>query len=265
MRVDDALEQILSFLRIAEEAKTSLGRPHENFDWFLLQASTNTPFTLIAVAEPVNPTVDVTAHVLAVKDATATAFRRVAEGAPAPGWVTPDGIAELRHFFRRNANGVGVTLVDFQDDGPPLEIDQAAALRALPPLEVPFELVEDIPARTAHGEIDGRLVAVGRYRNRPALNLRTNLYGDVYCVLAPHLVDKWGDEQRVSSIWKGKRLIVYGRLVYWKGGKLARVEADNIRERETPRVDIETVLDPDFTAGVDPVEYLDRLHEGKLG
>ena len=104
-------------------------------------------------------------------------------------------------------------------------------------------------------------MAVGRYRNKPALNLRTALYGTVWCVLADSLVEKWGDTQKISTVWQGKRLTVFGRLLYLAGGRLSRVEAQNVRERDAPRIKIEDILDPDFTAGLDPVEYLERLHE----
>lgn len=263
LRVDDALQQVLAFLRVAEDGKDSLGRVHEDFEWVLFSASTNSPLTVVASAKPLNPSVDVTSHVMAVKEITARTFRRVAEGEPPPGWMRPEGIAALRGFFKRSANGIGATIIDLPGVDT-VEIDKAHA----EPIALAFES-EDVSislrARTAHGEINGRLVAVGTYRNKPALNLRTTLYGTIWCVLGDHLIAAWGDAQKISDIWKGKRLTVFGRLVYGAGGRLLRVEAQNVREREVARIDIENVLDPDFTAGLDPVEYLDRLHEGELG
>lgn len=267
LTVQDALEQVLSFLRVADETAATLAQPNEAFVWYLQSASTNSPLTIVAIAEPVNPSIDVTSAVAAVKKATAKTFRDVKRGEPPPAWLGPSGADALREFFSRNANGIGATLLDFRD-GDTVEIKTAEAEQVLDRIVlrevVPWK--EGIPGRSAHGEIEGRLVAVGRWRSKPALYLRTALYGDVWCVLAPHLVEQWGDETKVSSIWGGKRLTVFGRLVYWKGGRLSRVEAENVRERySVPGIDIETVLDSDFTAGLDPVEYLDRLHEGKLG
>lgn len=264
LTVEDALEQVLDFLRIAEDAAASLARPHEAFVWYLKSASTNSPLTVVAVAEPVNPSVDVTSHVAAVKQATARVFRVVARGEPPPNWLSQSGAQAMRDFFHRNANGISVTVLDF-NDGQRVEIDDSQAATAVSSFIEPLQLLEALPARSAHGEIDGRLIAVGRWRNKPALYLHTALYGNVWCVLAPHLIEQWGGETRVSSIWTGKRLSIFGRLLYWKGGRLSRVEAESVRERVSPRIDIEDVLDADFTAGLDPVEYLDRLHEGKLG
>ncbi len=263
LKVDDALRQVLAFLRVAEEGKSSLGRVHEDFEWFLYQASTQSPFRVVATAIAVNPTVDVTEHVTAVKEVTSRAFQRIVDGGAPPGWLRQDGVTAMREFFGRNANGIARTMLDFINVGV-VEVDQAKAAAVAPNLQ-PLFLAPEIPARTARGEIEGRLVTVGRYYNRPALNLRTSLYGLVWCVLADNLVEQWGDEQRISAVWRGKRLIVYGRLLYGAGGKLSRVEVENVREREAPRIDIEKVFDSEFTSGLDPVEYLERLHEGKVG
>lgn len=192
-------------------------------------------------------------------------LHRILEITYEAAWFMSHRLREaMRDFFHRNANGISVTVLDF-NDGQRVEIDDSQAATAVSSFIEPLQLLEALPARSAHGEIDGRLIAVGRWRNKPALYLHTALYGNVWCVLAPHLIEQWGGETRVSSIWTGKRLSIFGRLLYWKGGRLSRVEAESVRERVSPRIDIEDVLDADFTAGLDPVEYLDRLHEGKLG
>lgn len=264
LRVDDALQQVLAFLRVAEDGKDSLGRVHEDFEWVLFSASTNSPLTVVATAKPLNPSVDVASHVMAVKEITARTFRKVANGEPIPEWLRPDGVAAIRGFFKRNANGIASTILDLPGVDV-VEIDNAQAA----PIALTFEREEisrSIPSRIAHGEINGRLVAVGTYRNKPALYLRTSLYGMVWAVLGEQLIDTWADAQRMSDVWKGKRLTVFGRLIYGAGGKSLRVDpAQNVREREVAKIDIEKIFDPDFTAGLDPVEYVDRLHEGELG
>ena len=69
----------------------------------------------------------------------------------------------------------------------------------------------------------------------------------------------------MSDIWKGKTLGIYGRLNYLAGGKLATIDAVDVRKIEAaPLVNLESILDPDFTAGMDPHEYLEKLHEGQI-
>lgn len=88
------------------------------------------------------------------------------------------------------------------------------------------------------------------------------MYGNVWCVLTQKLMEQFGDATVVSAVWQGKRFTIYGRLNYWRGGKLSRIEADTVTERTSTPVDIKSVLDRDFTAGLDPVDYIQRLHEG---
>jgi len=264
LRLDEALEQVLDFLRVADEAKLAIAAPQQDFHWYLLKATTQSPLTIIAIAEPVDPAANVSAQVCAVKEATARAFRQVASGEPLPGWITPAGASAFKSLLSRSANGVESMAIDFSDHGGVVVIDHAVAAKALPQFVSYFE-DDAIPARTAYGEIEGQLLVAGLWYKKPALLIRTSMYGDVWCVLDPDLVEKWANETKVSSVWKGRRLIFDGRLIYKKGGKLARIEAEKVRERDGGRVRIQDVLDPEFTAGFDPMAYLERLHEGGLG
>jgi hypothetical protein len=268
LRVDDALQQVLDFLRVADDAKASLGRVHEDFEWRLESARTNSPFTVTAIAEPTDPAVDIFEHAHRVKQTTAKAIEDCSEGSLAPAWLSVEGADALSAFFLRNMNGVAGTVIDFEGDRGSLEITKERAENALPVLgRLPINVgIEDIPPRIAYGELDGRMVAVGRYYNRPAIQLATALYGRVWCVLSDALVERHGGEQTLGDVWSGKRLIVYGRVSYIRGGQRpSRVDAEVIRERLTSPIDISSIFDPDFTAGLDPAEYVDRLHGGDLG
>lgn len=266
LRVDDALLQIIDFLRLADEAKLALGRSDQDFEWLLDSASTNSPFTLVAVARPIDPTVDISMSVREVKRETAAAMSKFISGDQVPGWVTPEGYSSIHSIVMRTANGIDATNFDFDQEAESLNISHSIAVQVLPNLAEQVHIAaSDIPARTAHGEVSGVLGSVGRWRGKPALYLMTVLYGGVWCLLPPSLIEQWGDETRLSSVWRGRRLTVYGRLVYWRGGKLSRIEAENVRERDAQAVDIRQLLDPEFTSGLDPVEYLQRLHEGRIG
>jgi hypothetical protein len=267
LTVQDAMEQVLDFLRVADNAKSWLEREKEDFVWRLQSASANSPFTVVAVAEALEAGADISDYVGAVKKATHDALEKCSEGIPAPAWVTSQTVGALYSLFSRNANGVASTLVDFEGDVGSIQIDDDAVENALPVLVTP-ELFdeENIPARIAFGEIDGRLVSVGRYQRRPAIQLVTSLYGTVWGVLPDHLVEEYGGEQTIGDVWKGKRLVLFGKMRFPKGGKSPyRIDVESIHPKKTPKVDIESVLDPDFTSGLDPVEYLERLHGGELG
>jgi hypothetical protein len=69
----------------------------------------------------------------------------------------------------------------------------------------------------------------------------------------------------MAEVWQGKTVGVYGRLSYAAGGQLRRVEVIDMREiTAAPPINLDSILDPNFTSGMDPHEYLQRLHDGEL-
>ena len=175
-------------------------------------------------------------------------------------------VGPVRSFFHRNQNGVGNTEIDF-DKGDVLLIDRAqadAGVRALAARTV-IDVSSDLIEREAFGEIEGVMVAAGRYRNQPAIQIRSDLYGFVWCTLPQKITEQFGSEQTMADIWKGKTIGVQGVLTYAAGGKLTKIAVTDIKEMPVaPLIDLDSVLDPDFTSGLDPHEYLYQLHEGEL-
>jgi hypothetical protein len=87
----------------------------------------------------------------------------------------------------------------------------------------------------------------------------------VWCYVADALRERFGSEHRMDEVWKGKLIGVEGTLVYGTGGKLKRIDATDIREMsDTPPINLDSVVDPDFMGGLDPTEYLRQLYEGEL-
>jgi hypothetical protein len=266
LRVREAFQQVLDALKLFEQAERSLGDAHAAFVWRLEKATTGSPFTIVAVAEPVDPTVDVTPQVARVKASVATGIRNfIAHGEPPP-WLGRDNIPVIRELFSRTLNGIAETEIDFEAPAiDPLSIDRTQATAGLRAVEAinPVD-ASDIPERIAHGEVEGQMLAAGRYNRRPAIQIRSHLYGFVWCVLSDALVSQFGDEHKLAEVWDGKTVGVSGRLHYLSGSRLNRIDAEQLRTIDAPPFDLDAILDPDFTAGFDPVEYLDKLHEGDL-
>ncbi len=269
MRLDDAFQQVLDFLQVAEDAKAHLGWSSFDFEWRLEKASANSPLSVTAIAAPVVAgalAASIIGHVDEVEKLAAGAFNNVARGMPAPSWLTPDGTASLAQIHRRATNGISATTFDFGQVTSPVSITTEVAVAALPSLErVSIAAPEQFPLRVVHGEIDGRLVSVGRWRGHPAFQITSAQYGLIWCVVPELLMERFGGEQTLSDVWKGKRVSVPGRIFYGQNGKPTRIEAVDIRPREVPDINIDDLLDDQFTAGLDPVDYLDKLHGGGLG
>lgn len=123
----------------------------------------------------------------------------------------------------------------------------------------------ELGERISFGEISGQMVAAGRYRNRPAIQIRAEPYGFIWCQLSETVIDKFVSEHKMADVWEGRTIGVEGRLFYASGGKLSKIEVTSIREiYAVPPIDLDSVLDPTFTAGLDPADYLEKLHEGEL-
>ena len=265
LKVDDALKQVLDYFLVAHDAQVAARRPHEAFDWRLESATTNSPFVVVAVAEAHDPSADITAAVIEVKRATAQAFRSGVEGGQPPEWVSQEGRSAFWSFFARHQNGVSHTTLDFGGEFGQVSVDVAAARSAHEEFEATQIASPSLPSRTAYGELEGRLIHVGQHYRNPAIRILNSMYGEVWCVIEAKLIDELGGGQTLADVWRGKTVIITGCFDYSEGGNLSRVTVENIREKRVPQLDLSSILDPDFTAGLDPVEYLSRLHEGDLG
>lgn len=268
LSVADAMQQVLDHMTLFEDAQLALGEPpNARFEWRLEKASTNSPFTVVAVAQAANPAVNVSAPARRVKAEVSRGLRSLIERGVPPPWMTQNSLAVAKNIFARNLNGIGTTDINFED-GDVLSItpvEAKAGINTLDALNV-MAFEQDLAPRVSFGEIEGVMLAAGRYRNREAIQIRNEMYGFVWCTLSQDLIARFGDEHSMSDIWKGKTIGVYGRLNYAAGGKLQTIDAVDVREIESaPLVSLEAILDPNFTAGMDPFEYLEQLHEGRLG
>jgi hypothetical protein len=267
LRVSDAMQQVIDALKIFEEAEQAMASPHESFEWRLERASTNMPFTVVAVAEGIESGVDVSNQVRKVKSEVSSGIRRLIQRGESSWWMGPEAISRARSVFARTQNGIASTEIEFATDEK-ISIDRAQAdsgIRAITGINA-INLGAELGEREAFGEIEGVMVAAGRYRGSPAIQIRSELYGFVWCPLSPKITERFGNEHRMADIWEGKIIGVQGRLIYASGGKLSRIEVNDIRQiRVTATIDLDSLLDPNFTAGLDPVEYLRQFHEGELG
>lgn len=266
LRVADAMQQVIDYFKLFEKVERAMASPQESFEWRLERASTNTPFTVWAIAEPLDPSVDVSARVRRVKSEVSSGLRKLVQHSEPPWWMEPDAIDLARALFGRTRNGIASTQIEFAPNET-LLIDRAqadAGLRAIEGINA-INLEGALGEREAFGEIEGVMVAAGRYSRRPAIQIRSDMYGFIWCPLSAKMTQQFGNEHRMADIWEGKTIGVQGRLIYASGGKLSRIEVVDIREIEAAApIDLNSVLDPDFTAGLDPIEYLRRFHEGEL-
>jgi hypothetical protein len=267
LSVSDAMQQVLDAIYLLISAQQALVTPEKAFNWRLESASASSPFTVTALAVAKQPDMDISAHARHIKDVVSSGLTSLIQDGEPSWWMKPEVIDSTRALFERTLNGIARTVIDFSPDNT-ISIDRASAtagMRAIEGFDA-LSVGKEIAARIAWGEIEGIMVAVGRYQKKAAIQIRSEQYKYVWCTLSDELSDRFGGEHRLEEVWSGKLIGVKGRLNYGEGGKLSRIEAVDIREiYRTAPIDLDSLMDPDFTAGLHPVEYLRQLNEGDLG
>lgn len=116
------------------------------------------------------------------------------------------------------------------------------------------------------GSVSGVLTEVRTHYRKPAIVIRDRRTGeDVLCEITE------SDRQRIAAkasfddVWRGRRVMVTGRIVYGPNRSIAKVIASAIRVIDQKAIDEVSIKSSDFTDSLSPEEYLDRFREGSLG
>jgi hypothetical protein len=125
--VSDAMQQVIDAFNLLTEVEQAITSPHHSFKWKLESASTNSPFTVVAVAEPLIADVDIAAHVREVKQEFSSGIRKLISDLAPAWWMGPSSLDLVSSLFRRTANGISQTTIDLEQDDR-VVLDSANAL-----------------------------------------------------------------------------------------------------------------------------------------
>jgi hypothetical protein len=262
----DALEQGADLLRLLEAVSRYLAPSDRAVSWRLLRASTNSPLTLeVGVDEDTHLT-DVDEFLKAARDGLTSGLREIAEAGSLPSWLYDDLRPVVRNVFSRTQESLGAVEIG-NGNGKRFTIDHQIAEKATIALDSIPSITTDVGVteRAVWGELEGTIVAVATWYGRPAFRIWSRqLVKPIPCIVPPDLVEAYGGEHTIKDVWTNKRVAVRGRIIY-RRESVARILATDVRDvpRGAP-LDIDLIRDPDFTSGLDPVEYLRRFYEGEL-
>lgn len=261
--VRDAMQQVLDFF----ELLGSEG-PDEPLRWNLVFASTNSPFKATAEAVALQPDVNVT-PVARARIAEATGFLNAAVGGRRPAAAIGKKRRDAaRRLLNRNLRGVGKSTLDFSSQpNEPLIVTPKLAQAALTTLDeeekFSFEFLPADRSRTEVGSLEGELVEIGTDYNQPALHIRERRSGRVVkCRIDQSVQDEIAAAANFRDVWEHRRVVVRGRIAYDAQGDIVRVHARTVTRIIPRQMTIGEIADEDFTGGVRPAEYLERLREG---
>ncbi len=238
----------------------------QGVQWRLARASTNSPFYAEGEAVSLEPAVDVSVMARAQKQFVANGLVQISEGHVPETWDAKRvGIA--KRLYRRNLNGVGATLITFDNVlsllvTPTLAERAVAAIEAKPPLGL-----YDLPKiREEIGSLEGKFSQLSTYYNQPAIAVFDDRTGDqVWCVISEELRAKFADKASIEDFWRHSRVMVRGRIRYNSSGAIQAVIASDVTRVEPRSVPLSAIRDPEFTRGLTTNEYLDKFREGLLG
>lgn len=129
LTVSDAMQQVLDIFSLLSKAEADrIGS--ENVVWRLESASTNSPFTVSAIAVANDPVSVVDREAQAAKRALGEGWANLLTAREKPSWVDVPAEQIVRRILARSLNGVGRTDIRFDDETADIVIDHPAALRA---------------------------------------------------------------------------------------------------------------------------------------
>lgn len=268
LTVTDAMQQVLDLFALLSAAETAK-KGKSAIVWRLISATTNSPFNVVGEAYAVDPAIIMDVDAMEAKRDFQSAMNAVIAGQPIPTWAQErNAEATLRKVFKRNLNGIGRTDVDLGQGIDPIIIAHRSAGQAVRNLDLSVlnrEGMKEDFTHTAYGSLEGIILAAGTFYNKPCFHIRERLSGrEIRCVISGALADEIGKQHDLSEVWKHKRVLVEGRIAYDTNGYVINIDATNMKTVEHISVPVEAFIDPHFTGGLSPTEYLKRFREGEF-
>jgi hypothetical protein len=258
LTVMDTLHQFMDAFELiaAAVAQESGG---EKIKWRLERLSKNSPATAVAIAYSADPSVVVGPLVYHGKRRLSSAIEDLGSGNVAPWLRDKSNLA--KSLLRRNLNGIGRTIFDFDDDAPRTVLVEKNSRRALKSIES-FEANKDEEdrSRSEFGSLDAYVAEAKTYHGKPAIYVKDRLSGRIVpCVLNDRLAEHVGQTHSWHDTWSGKRVRVKGQLFFDKSGQISRISAIGLEDVAMKQIELRKLQDLNILQGKSPVEHLDSI------
>lgn len=258
LTVDDAFDQFRDGLGLISAA---IERDNDGpvIRWRLEALSKNSPAQMTAMAYCDDPDVMVGPVVHQAKARVSSDIHDLREG------IVSDLLFEnanlVKAILKRNLNGIGRTVLTFDDDVPMAVIAERSArvgIRAIEAREL--ESRPDDQSREEIGSVDAHVTRADTYHGQPAIYIRDRLSGRVVpCVLSGEIAEVEGQSHSWHDTWTGKRVRVRGKIYYDKNGDISRVSAVGLEDVTPQPVDLAEIRSLNILDGKSPPQFLNEL------
>ena len=222
--VEDLLAQISdwnSILRGVEEAIADDGA--SEIEWRVTGASKNSPLAFELTAFPRRHGMNIERRTKQVKEQISSGLSALRLKSERPSYFTEPVLEKAEKLFERVTNGLSLTMIDFGDNLPIIEItppDARITARNITAVRKP----KDKPYREI-GSIEGTLQRVERDGyGRPLLYVKLRVSGETIKCVAKGSVQSEVEHHEIADIWKNKRVRVFGTIYYKALGQIMQIE-----------------------------------------
>ncbi|MGC8468847.1 MAG: hypothetical protein ACP5NI_02970 [Acetobacteraceae bacterium] len=256
--VDDLLGQVSDYVEILKGVEKARGDDRENqIVWRVTNAERRNPITFELTPTPINPAVFINDRAADIERITREGLVALGNGEIRPAFFTDETLAKAKRLHARVKNGLANTVIEAPDvDAEPIIIDAAVADKVERSFEalkaaqsVPYRELGSIEGFVSRAELDGFGRAVLRFW------ARTN--GAEIKAIATGEAFKQLEEMRLSDVWQGVRVRVYGTINYKSLGVIDGLRATGIEVLDGAHLPgITDIVDPTFTGGLSAEEFL---------
>lgn len=256
--VDDMVGQIRDFIEILRGVERAVEADGNNqLVWRVTDAQMNSPICFEFTPEARGPVEAIAARIDAVEQAAFSGLSALRRGDIRPPYFTDEVLGKARRLYARTLNGLSGTTIEFEGkETAPILIDRLAAKdfeRAEEEAKAldswPYREIGSVEGYVTKPELDGHNRAVLRFRSRlDGSEVKAFAGGDAF-----HQVE----QLRLSDVWHGVRVRVYGLIHYKRLGEIEVINATGIEVLDRDKLPgMYDIIDPDFAKGMTTEEFL---------
>lgn len=261
--VDDLLGQIRDFVEVLRGVERAIDAKQSNeLIWRVTNAKMNSPISVELTPFPVNPAVYVGERVDEVERAAMNGLMALARGEARPAYFTDEVLPKARQIHARVLNGLANTEFRFDQaiSAEPIVVDRGSAQQvervfiSEKETAFPYRELGSVEGFISRAELDGHGRAVLRFKSR--------LDGTEIKAIAEGTAFRQLEALRLSDVWRGVRVRVYGTISYKKLGHIDGMHATGIEVLDQSKLPgIDDIVDPNFTNGLSTEEFLKEIRD----
>ena len=261
--VEDLLTQIQDYVSVLREVEGALSEDgSEQIVWRVTNVTKNSPLTFEVTPYAKTYGVNIDGQAEKVVVATATGFKHLTDTGERPMYFTDKVISKAEKIYARVTNGLAATNVNFSEykDAPNLEVSPSMAQKSIAQI-ARVKIVADAPHREL-GSLEGFInkIELDGF-GRPIVWLKARLDGQtIKCISCDDGLNRIGHFE-VDEVLRGLRVQVHGMINYKNLEQVTTidVEAVHVFEPDENLPSFDSIIDPEFTGGLESSAYLEAL------